>query len=148
MTYLVIVMFHSRRTQEFSTYQFRRQMLKNVYAVYRPASIRTSFNSQRCRWIIVPIDTLLSALASTGMILGLRPINERRYYFVTTSLVGWAQAYNQLWSCYMLLVKFHTFVKFSEHSCDWNLGICTLARIPKYTKCIKCNLHNIQKFGT
>ena len=25
-------------------------------------------------------------------ILGLRPANERRRYFVTTSLIGWAQA--------------------------------------------------------
>ena len=28
----------------------------------------------------------------TGLILGLRPANERRRYFVTTSLIGWAQA--------------------------------------------------------
>ena len=26
-----------------------------------------------------------------GLILGLRPANERRRYFVTTSLIGWAQ---------------------------------------------------------
>ena len=26
------------------------------------------------------------------LILGLRPANERRRYFVTTSLIGWAQA--------------------------------------------------------
>ena len=25
------------------------------------------------------------------LILGLRPVNERRRYFVTTSLIGWAQ---------------------------------------------------------
>ena len=30
--------------------------------------------------------------SSTGLILGLRPANERRRYFVTTSLIGWAQA--------------------------------------------------------
>ena len=29
---------------------------------------------------------------STGLILALRPANERRRYFVTTSLIGWAQA--------------------------------------------------------
>ena len=29
------------------------------------------------------------------MILGLRPANERRRYFVTTSLTGWAQTQNQ-----------------------------------------------------
>ena len=28
----------------------------------------------------------------TGLILGLRPANERRRYFVTTSLIGWLQA--------------------------------------------------------
>ena len=28
----------------------------------------------------------------TGLILGLRPANERRRYFVTTSLIGWVQA--------------------------------------------------------
>ena len=27
-----------------------------------------------------------------GPILGLRPANERRRYFVTTSLIGWAEA--------------------------------------------------------
>ena len=29
---------------------------------------------------------------SPGLILGLRPANERRHYFVTPSLIGWAQA--------------------------------------------------------
>ena len=28
---------------------------------------------------------------SAGLILGLRPVNERRRYFVTPSLVGWVQ---------------------------------------------------------
>ena len=32
-----------------------------------------------------------------ALILGLRPANERRRYFVTTSLIGWAQAKNQPW---------------------------------------------------
>ena len=30
-----------------------------------------------------------------ALALGLHPANERRRYFVTTSLIGWAQAYNQ-----------------------------------------------------
>ena len=29
-----------------------------------------------------------------GLILGLRPTNERRRYKVTPSLIGWAQTYN------------------------------------------------------
>ena len=28
----------------------------------------------------------------SGLILGLRPANKRRRYFVTTSLIGWVQA--------------------------------------------------------
>ena len=35
---------------------------------------------------------------NAGLILGLRPANERRRYFVTTSLIGCAQAYNQPWN--------------------------------------------------
>ena len=34
-----------------------------------------------------------------GLIQGLRQANEWQRYFVTTSLIGWAQAYNQ--PCYM-----------------------------------------------
>ena len=32
-----------------------------------------------------------------GLIPGLRPANERRHYFVTTSLIRWTQALNQPW---------------------------------------------------
>ena len=38
--------------------------------------------------IITPYDTQ----CTPGLILGLRPANERRRYFVTTSLIGWVQA--------------------------------------------------------
>ena len=31
---------------------------------------------------------------NSGLILGLHPANERRGYFVTTSLIGWVEAYN------------------------------------------------------
>ena len=31
------------------------------------------------------------------LIIGLRPANERRRYFVTTSIISWAQAHNQPW---------------------------------------------------
>ena len=33
----------------------------------------------------------------SGLILGLRPANERRCYKVTPSLIGWAQTQNQPW---------------------------------------------------
>ena len=34
---------------------------------------------------IMPVD-------DSGLIVGVRPANERRRYFVTTSIIGWAQA--------------------------------------------------------
>ena len=40
-------------------------------------------------WGIV-IDMIIYP-TTTGMILGLCPANNRRRYFVTTSLIGWAQ---------------------------------------------------------
>ena len=36
--------------------------------------------------------------ANPGPILGLHPANERRRYFVTTSLIGWAQTWHQPWN--------------------------------------------------
>ena len=36
-------------------------------------------------------------LGITGLILGLRPANDRRRYKVTPSLIGWAQTYCQPW---------------------------------------------------
>ena len=32
---------------------------------------------------------------TSGLILGFRPANERRRYFVTTPVFGWAQTWNQ-----------------------------------------------------
>ena len=32
-----------------------------------------------------------ASISTSGLILGLRPANERRRYFVTTSVIGWAQ---------------------------------------------------------
>ena len=45
--------------------------------------------SLRNQWPITEAD---QRLAGTEPILGLRLANDRRRYFVTTSLIGWAQA--------------------------------------------------------
>ena len=45
------------------------------------------------RVIIILVDALTTGFArasNTGLILGLRPANERRRYKVTPSLIGWA----------------------------------------------------------
>ena len=39
-------------------------------------------------------------LMDSALILGLRPANERRCYFVMTSIIGWVQVYNQPWDCF------------------------------------------------
>ena len=38
-------------------------------------------------------EVYIIRVSGTGLILGLRPANERRRYFVTASLIGWAQTY-------------------------------------------------------
>ena len=45
--------------------------------------------------LIDMFNILMPRQMTAGLILGLRPANERRRYFVTTSLTGWAQALNQ-----------------------------------------------------
>ena len=48
---------------------------------------------------IVPLSFhtkyLTCTLKDTGLILGLHFANEKQRYFVTTSLIGWAQILNQ-----------------------------------------------------
>ena len=52
----------------------------------------------------------ISALCpDTGLILALRPVNERRLYFVTTSLIGRVQAKNQLYDT-LYIIDFEQFV--------------------------------------
>ena len=41
-----------------------------------------------------PVQTVSIKFEITGLILGLRPANERRRYKVTPSLIGWTQTYN------------------------------------------------------
>ena len=42
--------------------------------------------------VLAATITWLLKSRSPGLILGLRPSNERRRYIVTPSLIGWAQA--------------------------------------------------------
>ena len=72
---------------------------------------------QKCCVQIKYIEPKVRNLASkvclewhtAGLILGLHPANERRRYFVMTSLIGWAQAYKQPWhnSTYKQRVLMH-----------------------------------------
>ena len=53
-----------------------------------------SFASQLSHIASYDLTKLLSIaiVIKSGLILGVRPANERRRYFITTSLIGWAQA--------------------------------------------------------
>ena len=61
------------------------------------------------------------------LILGLRSANERRRYFATTSLIAWAQTYNQLCIGIMTSAGFQWMVscmginKFSDQYHPWRL---------------------------
>ena len=55
-------------------------------------------------WVATAIAVERHALLYTGLILILRPAIERRCYFVTTSLIGCAQAYNQSWYMYSRII--------------------------------------------
>ena len=52
-----------------------------------PLMTYKSFNAEFSILCVLPLHP--------GLILGLHPANKRRRYFVTTSLIGWAQAWNQ-----------------------------------------------------
>ena len=54
-------------------------------------------------------ETLQSYRCNAGLILGLRPANERWRYFVTTSLIGWAQVKNQTWNIFSRWLKISAF---------------------------------------
>ena len=67
--------------------------------------------------------------STSGLILGLRPTNERRRYFVMTSLIGWAQASNQPCTCLQNIIwccvchgNWYP-VKYSVLSKFWNVVI-------------------------
>ena len=47
------------------------------------------------------------AIMISGLILGLRLSNERQRYFVTMSLIGWAQTYEGVDLCGEMTLTFH-----------------------------------------
>ena len=54
---------------------------------------------------------------AAGLILGLRPANERRRYKVTPSLIGWAQTWKQPWAVSGELTIWHIVFKFIYDHC-------------------------------
>ena len=69
--------------------QFLLQFVHRYNGAGRPGESLISPMSRPC--VITPAPHLVHS----GLISGLRPANERRCYFVTTSLIGWAKSQNQ-----------------------------------------------------
>ena len=66
--------------------------------------------------------TLKNMSLYTGLILCLRPANERRRYFVTTSLTGWVQAENQPWYILQIPKLLQHLVQARQNkSCSWEM---------------------------
>ena len=60
--------------------------------LYRPLCVKEPVGLHK-----LSIRMVQYSLTEDGLILGLRPANERLCYFVTTSPIGWVQAQNQPW---------------------------------------------------
>ena len=50
------------------------------------------------------MDLLCLYCVGYRLVLGLHPTKERRRYFLTPSLIGWVQAWNQPWVLYVVIV--------------------------------------------
>ena len=64
------------------------------YTGYTYINLRQKFSLCYDQRTLLILQIRFTVFPKTGLILGLRPANERRCYFVTTSLTGWAQAYS------------------------------------------------------
>ena len=96
-----------RRCPETGWRQFIRPRLLNVLRnpeiggshvpniETNPNCLQTALSQIWKSWFLVLYENLDSFHGITELILGLRPTNERRRYFVTTSVIGWAQTSNQ-----------------------------------------------------
>ena len=95
---------------------------------YEEIHLRTSNRSSKLRITssnakMFPChDVIVISQRSTsripGLILGLRPINERRCYFVTTSLIGRAQTSNQPCIPFTMWLRYPYW--YEENLTDWN----------------------------
>ena len=74
-----------------------RQVNRYTILMYVKFLIRFSCRDwgEADKWHRLQTNVAPTAMILSGPNLGLRPANERRRYFVTTSLIGWAQAWNQ-----------------------------------------------------
>ena len=83
---------------------------------------------------------------AAGLVLGLRPANERRCYKVTPSLIGWAQTWNQPYAVRAARrdnftdVSFFLFDYFLEPIQPWRMCYdCHYAVSDGRTKGVECN---------
>ena len=69
----------------------------------------------------VPFSAPDGLIYNTTLILGLLPANERRRYFVTTSLIGWVQTENQ--PCNSPFMHIYTYILIYTINLTWPLRL-------------------------
>ena len=96
---------------KMTSYQYRKSHCEDktilwlarwhFYTESGPRIFQENSKKQRSTlWLLMPwllCHQVNSSNGIVGLILGLRPANERRRYFVTTSLIGWAQTLLDKW---------------------------------------------------
>ena len=86
--YILNVYNHENTDQLFASFNNPFDVLVNLKGeLFAMVQIQSVTWVQR--WDII------SPKFISGLILGLHPTNDRRRYFVTASLIGWVQAWNQ-----------------------------------------------------
>ena len=93
----------------YSQPYFSRASLVSIVA----GELRNGYSSHER---VTAAEVIRKAACDTGLILGLRPANERRCYFVTTSLIGLAQSLNQSCDTYLLIIPNDSLAMVNESS--------------------------------
>ena len=105
------------------SYLFYNDPNINTFSCYYSYSLLACLEGRKKKcWIA---ESMVVMLPISGLILGLRPANEIRRYFVTTSLIGWVQ---NLWPALNFVTNGGTCGCDNDNSCcrrwreSWHLG--------------------------
>ena len=80
-------------TKKFKTHVYMDYWLDTLCHIHQGQFTATASSLRESKDCLRASEAVLINMAQyiTGLILGLRPANERRRYKVTPSLIGWAQ---------------------------------------------------------
>ena len=87
--------FHQHMHRADSTFapsQWETLLQSNAVSHWLGANLESALMHNKAKKIEQTTVKRYRDVGNPELILGLRPANERRRYFVTTSLIGWTQA--------------------------------------------------------